>query len=99
MPYPVHLSIEYPERLSRGWLILRLLFSPFYVGIPHGICLAVYGIVAMIIMIVAWLAVLFSGVYPPDMFGIVTKYFRWHARVYAYLAFMTDQYPPFNGDE
>jgi hypothetical protein len=99
MPYPVHLDIEYPERLSRGILILRTLFSPLYVGIPHGICLAVYGIVVFFIMVIAWVAVLFTGVYPRDLFEITTKYYRWYMRVHAYLSFMTDQYPPFNGDE
>jgi len=99
MAYPVHLEIDYPERLSRGILILRTLFAPLYVGVPHGVCLAVYGIVALILAVIAWFAVLFTGVYPRDLFTIVTKYFRWHSRVHAYLFFMTDQYPPFNGDE
>jgi hypothetical protein len=53
MPYPIHFTAEYPERLSRAILILRLLFSPLYVGIPHGFCLALYGIAVVFASIVA----------------------------------------------
>ncbi len=36
MSHPAKLEIERPEKLSRGLLILRLLFGWLYIGIPHG---------------------------------------------------------------
>jgi len=99
MPYPVNLTAEYPERLSRGILILRTLLGVFYVGIPHGICLALYGIVAFFATIAAWFVVLFTGQYPKDLYNLVVGYKRWEARVRAYMMFLTDQYPPFSGAE
>jgi hypothetical protein len=95
----VEFSVEYPDSLSRGLLLLRLLFGYFYVLIPHGIMLAFYGIGVYFVIIIAWFAVLFTGKYPEGMFRFVEKYFRWWLRVGAYMSFMTDQYPPFNGDE
>jgi len=35
MPHPAKLSVDRPEKLSRGILILRLLFGWAYIGIPN----------------------------------------------------------------
>ena len=98
MAHPAVLSIERPEKLSRGILILRLLFGWAYIGIPHGVCLALYGIAVAIIAIIAWFAVLFTGKYPEGMFKFIEGYFRWQWRVQSYWVFMTDKYPPFSGE-
>ncbi len=34
MDYPVTFTVEYPERLSRGLVVLKELFGWLYVGIP-----------------------------------------------------------------
>ena len=99
MAHPAKLEIERPETLSRGILILRLLFGWLYIGIPHGVCLALYGFAVAIALIIAWFAVLFTGKYPEGIFKFVEGYFRWQWRVQAYYCFMTDQYPPFSTDE
>jgi hypothetical protein len=99
MADPIRLEIEYPQQLSRTMLIVRLLFGWLYVGIPHGVCLALYGFAAGLVMIAAWFAVLFTGNYPRPMFDFVVGLFRWRERVGAYLLFMTDEYPPFSGAE
>ena len=98
MAHPAKLSIERPETLSRGILILRLLFGWAYIGIPHGIILALYGFAVVIVAIIAWFAVLFTGKYPEGMYNFIEGYFRWQWRVQAYWMFMTDKYPPFSGD-
>ncbi|MEW6686151.1 MAG: DUF4389 domain-containing protein [Candidatus Edwardsbacteria bacterium] len=99
MPHPAKFSIDYPEKLSRGILILRLLFGWLYVGIPHGVCLALYSIASSIVTFIAWWAVLFTGKYPKGMFDFNVGLYRWMMRVYAYMSFMTDAYPPFSGKE
>jgi hypothetical protein len=81
---PVKFSVDYPEKLSRGMLILKTLFGIIYVGIPHGICLAVYGIAACVVIFISWWAILFTGKYPKGMFDFVVGYQRWAIRVYAY---------------
>jgi hypothetical protein len=96
---PVHFNVDYPQSLSRGVHILRTLLGYFYVMIPHGFLLAFYGIAVSFVMFIAWWIVLFTGTYPESMFRFVERYFRWSLRVGAYMAFMTDIYPPFNGNE
>jgi hypothetical protein len=97
---PVKFTVEYPEKLSRGMLIVKTLFGWLYVGIPHGICLALYGIAAFVAIFIAWWAILFTGKYPKGLFNFVLGYQRWMLRVYNYWGyFITDKYPPFSGEE
>ncbi|MGB9772873.1 MAG: DUF4389 domain-containing protein [Bacteroidota bacterium] len=99
MLHPVNVTAEYPEKLSRGILILRTLFGWLYVGIPHGVCLLGYGIAVFVVVIIAWFAVLFTGKYPKGLFDFVVGYIRWCTRVDGYLLFLTDKYPPFSNKE
>ena len=97
--YPVQLSIEYPERLSRGLVVLKLLFGWLYVGIPHGIILWLYGIAVAIVTFIAFFAILFTGKFPRGMYDFVVGYMRWSLNVSAYLGLLRDEYPPFSGEQ
>ncbi len=98
MSYPVSLTVEYPDRLSRGWLLLKVLFGYWYVYIPHGICLWIYEIGVGIVTFIAFWAILFTGKYPRGMFDFVAGYWRWSIRVSAYMSLLRDEYPPFSGE-
>lgn len=67
--------------------------------IPHVIILYFIGIAAMVILFLAWWAILFIGRYPRSFFNFVTWYFRWMTRVTVYSNLVTDKYPPFTGNE
>ncbi len=100
MTEPVKVAIEYPEQLSRGKVLLKVLFGWLYVGIPHGIILWLYGITVWVVIFFAFWAVLFTGRYPRGMFDFVVRYIRWQTRVSVYWMYLLrDEYPPFNGDE
>jgi hypothetical protein len=90
----VHLDFPYPDvpqELNR-WLPL----VKWFLAIPHYIVLFFLEIAAIVIVIIAWFAILFTGHYPRGMFDFVVGVFRWHNRVIAYaLILVTDQYPPF----
>ena len=90
----VHLDIPYPNAetdLQRWMPVIKWLLA-----IPHYIVLMVLGIIAFVVVILAWFAILFTGRYPTWMFNYVVGVARWTYRVFAY-AFMlaTDRYPPF----
>ena len=95
----VALEVEYPEKLSRGLLLLRTFFGALYVGIPHGFCLVFRGWATGIIAFLAWWAVLFTGKYPESWHAFNVGTLRWSTRVQLYMEFLTDQYPPFSGKE
>jgi Domain of unknown function (DUF4389) len=90
----VHLDYRYPDaaRDLNRWLPL----VKWLLAIPHYIVLFFLEIAAVVVVIVAWFAILFTGRYPRGMFGFVEGVIRWHNRVIAYAAtLVTDRYPPF----
>ncbi|HEX3331892.1 MAG TPA: DUF4389 domain-containing protein [Gaiellales bacterium] len=101
--YPATLTVAYPERLSRGLVLVKwwLLAIPQYlvVGIIGGLGLANDGggLVALLVLI-AVITLLIRGTYPPSIFDFVLGLNRWVLRVVAYAALMTDVYPPFRLD-
>ncbi len=99
MDYPVTLTVEYPERLSRGWVLLKVFFGWLYVGIPHGSILALYRIAVSIVVFIAFFAILFTGKFPRGLFDFVVGYWRWTLNVSAYLSLLRDEYPPFSSEQ
>jgi len=91
----VHLELDYPsvpQDLNR-WLPL----VKWFLAIPHYVALFFLGIGAVGAVIVAWLAVVFTGRYPRTIFNYVEGVLRWALRVEAYaLLLVTDEYPPFS---
>jgi len=98
--YPADLEVEYPERLSRGLVLIKW----WLLAIPHYIIVALFqgsggdrggpGL-APILAIFAAVALLFTGKYPESIFKLVVGFNRWTYRVCAYASLMTDEYPPF----
>jgi hypothetical protein len=91
--YPVRYELVYPERLSR-----LLIFVKLFLVIPHLIVLAVLSVIAYLVIIVSWFAILILGRYPEALFGFIVGVERWLQRVNAYVYLLTDQYPPFSMD-
>jgi len=91
----VHIDIKYPdvkEELSPVMPLFKWLLA-----IPHYVVLFFLTIAAVVLVIIAWFAILFTGRYPRDLFDFVVGVLRWYLRVYAYAFLMTtDRYPPFS---
>ena len=91
----VHLEIDYPdvEQDLNRWLPL----VKWFLAIPHYIVLAVLGIIAFFLVIIAWFAILITSQYPRPLFDFVVGLGRWGLRVQAYaFLLVTDRYPPFS---
>jgi hypothetical protein len=90
----VHLDYPYPDvpRDLNRWLPL----VKWLLAIPHYVVLFFLWIAALVVVVVAWFAILFTGRYPRGMFDFVEGVIRWHNRVFAYAwVLVTDRYPPF----
>jgi len=89
----VHLDMPYPDAAGLNrWLPL----VKWLLAIPHIIVLCFLGIVALVVIIIAWFAILFTGKYPKGLFDFVLGVMRWGFRVMCYAMIMiTDKYPPF----
>lgn len=81
-----------PETEGRNRLTI---FFRILLIIPHIIALALVGIVAYFVMIIAWFAVLFTGKWPVGLRDFAIGLQRWSTRFSAYAFLLTDKYPPF----
>lgn len=90
----VHLEIPDPNgaELSRGLPLVK-----WFLAIPHYVVLFFLYIAVLVVAIIAWFAILFTGRYPRSLFEFNEGVLRWQNRVVAYaLILVTDRYPPFS---
>jgi hypothetical protein len=91
----VHLDYDYPDvdRDLNRWLPLVKVF----LSVPHFIVLVVLDVAAVLMVMAAWFAILFTGRYPKGIFDFVQGVIRWNNRVMGYaVTLVTDRYPPFS---
>ena len=90
----VRLDFAHPDaqqELNR-WLPL----VKWFLAVPHYVVLFFLYIAAVVLVIVVWFAILFTGRYPRGIFDYVEGVIRWHNRVVGYaFVLVTDRYPPF----
>lgn len=103
--YPARLDIAYPQRLSRGLVLVKW----WLLAIPHYMVIGFFlggahlgwwsgGLIALLTVIAA-VILAFTEKYPKDLFDLIIGLNRWVLRVTAYAALMTDKYPPFRLDQ
>jgi hypothetical protein len=89
-------SLEFPYPDAKQGLNRWLPLVKWFLAIPHYIVLIFLGLAAIVCVIIAWFAILFTGRYPKGLFDFVVGVMRWGNRVSAYaFVLVTDQYPPF----
>jgi hypothetical protein len=91
----VHLEIDYPdvEKDLNRWLPL----VKWFLLLPHYIVMAFLASGAVLAVIAAWFAILFTEKYPVGLFNYVAGVYRWGLRMSAYgFLLVTDEYPPFS---
>ena len=87
--------IPYPDPTKD--LKVGLPLVKWFLAIPHYIVLAFLVVAVVVVTIIAWFAILFTGRYPRGMFDFVVGVMRWCLRVSAYaFLLVTDVYPPFS---
>jgi hypothetical protein len=113
--YPAQLEIAYPQRLNRWLPLVKwLLAVPHYLlvgalvssgyamasGMEHdrGYSYSGPSLIGASVLIAA-IALLFTARYPTGLYDLVVGINRWTYRLVAYVALMTDQYPPFRLDQ
>jgi hypothetical protein len=91
----VHLEIDYPDvkaSLNRWMPLVK-----WFLAIPHLFVLIFLSLAAFFFVIIAWVAILFTGQYPKSLFDYNVGVVRWWLRVSAYaFLLVTDKYPPFS---
>jgi len=111
--YPATLDVAYPGEQSRLTAFARLVLAvPQLLIIGVFVGGGAYwlghigswqftspwsGLIGLLVLVAA-VALLFTGRYPRGLFDLIVGLNRWVLRVVAYAALMTDEYPPFRFD-
>ena len=109
--YPATFTVDYPEQLSRGLVLVKW----WLLALPHYLIVGLFaggfgigwmrawrivgggGLIALLV-IVAAVVLAVRGRYPESIFDFVMGMNRWCFRVLAYVSLMRDEYPPFRLD-
>ncbi len=111
--YPAGLEVAYPEHLSRGLVLVKswLLAIPHLLivgaataswgagGSDEGARFVFSGGLLGLVVMIAAITLLVTGRYPVGLYDLIMGAMRWTYRVIAYVALMTDEYPPFRLDQ
>jgi hypothetical protein len=112
--YPARLDIEYPERLSRGLVLVKW----WLLAIPHYLITGIFvgggawlawqsddwqwswggGGLVGVLVLISAVILAVTGSYPRPLFDFILGMNRWVLRVAGYAGLMTDRYPPFRLD-
>lgn len=93
--YPVDVTYaQGPLERSRMTVFFRILLA-----IPNIIIVTVWGIGFEVTSLLAWFAVIFTGRYPEGLYSFGVSYMRMATDSFAYLHFMSDEYPPWSGND
>lgn len=109
--YPADFEVAYPERLSRGLVLVKW----WLLALPHLVIVSIFsggwsagagddwrvvgggGLIGVVALIGA-VVLAVRGRYPQELFHFVMGLNRWCFRVLAYVALTRDEYPPFRFD-
>jgi hypothetical protein len=92
-PYPATIAVAEPTVRDRATVAVRLILA-----VPHLIVLFFLVLAWVLCTVVAWFAILFTGIYPASLYPFALGVMRWTLRVEAYLLLLVDEYPPFTLD-
>lgn len=92
VPYrPATFTIDAPEKVANWRPLVQWILA-----IPHFLILYGLRVLSEAIALISWFAILFTGSLPEGLANIQMMYTRYEIRTYTYVAFMREEYPPFN---
>jgi hypothetical protein len=87
---PVHFAIDFEEPANRLTNALRLIWA-----IPAMIITVGLMIAGVVVTLICWFAILFTGTQPRGMFDFMIKVYRYAFRTSTYVSLLTDTYPKY----
>jgi len=90
--YPIRYEVDYPQRLAR-W---KVLVWKGITSLAHLFVLLILYLTLVVVIPIAWFAILITGHFPRGLHGYAAGVIRWAMRVQAYFLSLTDEFPPFS---
>lgn len=93
--YPIRMGFAEPlDKYSRAKAFFR-----YIIGIPVMILALVQAVILMVVTLIAWFAILFTGKHPEGMFNPARSAAAYLNRANAYFFLVTEDWPPFSLEE
>jgi Domain of unknown function (DUF4389) len=92
--HPVRLIVTDDLRRNRLTVFFRLILA-----IPHMVWIVLWSIVALLAIVINWLATLIMGRSPEGLHNFLAAYFRYYTHFTAYVYLLADPSPGFKGVE
>ena len=97
--HPLQLNITYPLKYSKNLALLRLsIIGIMIITVPHMIIMSLLTLTIPVVYLAGIISVIITKRWPNILFIYITKYFRYMARISAFLTGLTDEYPTFRFD-
>ncbi len=97
--HPLQLNITYPIKYSKNLAIMRLsIIGIMLIMLPHLLIMSFITISVPFVYLAGIISVIATRRWPNILFIYLTKYFRYLAKISAFITGLTDEYPPFNFD-
>jgi Domain of unknown function (DUF4389) len=90
--HPIRLIVNDDLQRNRLTVFFRLILA-----IPHIVWVLLWGIVALLALVVNWFATLFAGRSPEGLHNFLATYLRYQTHVSAYVLLIADPFPAFGG--
>jgi len=91
MDYPAQLAVQTPDKVANWRPLVHWIMA-----IPHMIVSYALTLVAEVMAVVSWFAILFTGKLPEGIANVTCMALRYQTRVSAYIGFLHEEYPPFD---
>jgi len=88
--YPATFTFDPPEKVANWRPLVNWLLA-----IPHLIVLYALRILAQVIGLLSWFAIVFTGNMPESFANLQAMWMRYEQRVNVFTLFMREEYPPF----
>jgi hypothetical protein len=96
LDHPLQLKITYPYRHSRIMSLMRLSgIGIFLITLPHLIILFLLNLSVPISYFIGQFSVIITGRWPHFLYDFLMRYFRYGARVFAFIIGLVEEYPSF----
>lgn len=90
--FPMTISYGYRERQNRAITFFKLILA-----IPWMIWAYLWGVVVMLVVILSWFILLFTGKWPQEFFKFCLSYMRFYTGLNAWMLSLTDRWPAWGG--
>jgi Domain of unknown function (DUF4389) len=88
--YPASYAFAAPDRIANWRPLVNWLLA-----IPHLVVLYGLRLLSQVVAIVSWFVIVFTGRLPEGLAGVQAMCLRYELRVYLFVGFLRDDYPPF----